>query len=64
MSKGDTKLKMNKATRVKIAKITESMWKLTYYASVEFCVLTITYHEPWFRDITAYFRGWPDQELK
>lgn len=64
MSKGNTPLKMNKATRAKISKITESMWKLTYYASVEFCLLAITYHEPWFKDITGYFRGWPDQELK
>lgn len=64
MSKGDTPLKINKATRAKVAKFTESMWKLTYYATVEFCVMAITYREPWFRDITGYFRVWPNQELK
>ncbi|CAI9786318.1 unnamed protein product [Fraxinus pennsylvanica] len=56
--------KINEATRAKIEKISESMWKLTYYASVEFCILRVTYHEPWFRDIKEYFRGWPNQELK
>lgn len=40
------------------------MWKLTYYATVEVCVLKITYNEPWFRDTKEYFKGWPDQELK
>lgn len=40
------------------------MWKLTYYATVEACVLTITYHESWFKDTKGYFRGWPNQELK
>lgn len=64
MKKGDTPLKMNKATRAKIAKLTESMWKFTYYATLEFCVLAITYREPWFRDITAYFRDWENQKIK
>ncbi|CAA3028377.1 LAG1 longevity assurance homolog 2-like [Olea europaea subsp. europaea] len=56
--------KNNEATRAKIEKISESMWKFTYYASVEFCILRVTCHEPWFRDIKEYFRGWPNQELK
>lgn len=64
MSKGNTPLKMNKATKAKMAKFTESMWKLTYYATIEFTVLAITSSEPWFTDITGYFRGWPNQELK
>ncbi|KAJ6927062.1 LAG1 longevity assurance [Populus alba x Populus x berolinensis] len=46
-----------------IVKCSESMWKLTYYATVEICVLKITYNEPWFRDTKEYFRGWPNQEL-
>nr|XP_043629645.1 ceramide synthase LOH2 [Erigeron canadensis] len=64
LRKRDSPMKINKATKAKIAKITESMWKLTYYATVEFCVLAITYREPWFRDITKCFKGWPNQELK
>lgn len=64
MSKGNTPLKLNKATKAKVAKFTESMWKLTYYAIIEFTVLAITSHEPWFTDIKGYFRGWPNQELK
>lgn len=64
MSKTGTPLKINKATRAKISKITESMWKLTYYGTLEFCVLSVTYREPWFADITAYFRDFKNQELK
>ncbi|XP_075494105.1 ceramide synthase LOH2-like [Primulina tabacum] len=63
LSRG-TALKINRETKKKIAKCSESMWKFTYYATVEFCVLISTYHEPWFTDIKEYFRGWPDQELK
>nr|KJB79307.1 hypothetical protein B456_013G043800 [Gossypium raimondii] len=55
---------MNEATQAKIAKCSESMWKLAYYATVETFILKITYHEPWFTDTKQYFRGWPDQELK
>ncbi|KAG2704489.1 hypothetical protein I3843_05G006300 [Carya illinoinensis] len=39
------------------------MWKLTYYATVEACIINITYHEPWFRETKGFFRGWPNQEL-
>ncbi|XAR59452.1 hypothetical protein NMG60_11015294 [Bertholletia excelsa] len=60
---GAIPLKINEATQVKIVKCSESMWKLTYYATVEVCVLVTAYHEPWFRDIKEYFRGWPNQEL-
>ncbi|EOX98257.1 hypothetical protein QUC31_015262 [Theobroma cacao] len=63
LSKGSGPLKMNEATQAKIVKCSESMWKLAYYATVETCVLRITYYEPWFRDTKEYFRGWPDQEL-
>lgn len=64
LSKGKAPLKLNETTRVKIAKFTESLWKLMYYATMEYCILTTGYHEPWFTDIKAYFTGWPNQELK
>ncbi|KAJ6716626.1 hypothetical protein OIU74_009207 [Salix koriyanagi] len=44
-----------------IRKCSESMWKFTYYATVEICALNITWNEPWFRDTKEYFRGWPHQ---
>ncbi|XP_015892880.3 ceramide synthase LOH2 isoform X1 [Ziziphus jujuba] len=64
LSNGSVPLKIDEATRAKVVKCSESMWKLTYYATVEAYVLKITYNEPWFRDTKDYFRGWPDQELK
>lgn len=64
LNKGGTRQKLNEVTQAKITKCSESMWKLTYYATVEACVLRITYNEPWFRDTQEYFRGWPNQELK
>ncbi|KAM7470660.1 hypothetical protein LguiA_008843 [Lonicera macranthoides] len=64
LTNGHVPLKMNEATRAKIVKSSESMWKLTYYATVELCILSIAYHEPWFTDLKGYFRGWPNQELK
>ncbi|KAM7479190.1 hypothetical protein LguiA_027403 [Lonicera macranthoides] len=60
---GAVPLKINEASKAKIVKCSESMWKLTYYATVEFCVLKFMYREPWFKDLEGYFRGWPDQEL-
>lgn len=64
LSNGPVPLKINESMRAKIVKCSESMWKLTYYATVEACILKIAYTEPWFRDTNEYFRGWPDQELK
>lgn len=64
LRKEGTPLKFNDATQAKIIKCSESLWKLTYYATVEACILRITYQEPWFRDTKEYFRGWPNQELK
>ncbi|KAL6502494.1 hypothetical protein OROHE_024499 [Orobanche hederae] len=64
LSRGTTQLKLNDETRAKIVKCSESLWKLTYYAAVEFCTLAAIYQEPWFIDVKAYFTGWPDQELK
>ncbi|XP_031491792.1 ceramide synthase LOH2 [Nymphaea colorata] len=57
-------LKLTEAKQVKIAKCCESMWKFTYYATVQACVICITYHEPWFRDKKEFFKGWPKQDLK
>ncbi|XP_050212156.1 ceramide synthase LOH2 [Mercurialis annua] len=57
-------LNLDANTRAKIVKCIESMWKLTYYAAVEFCVLKINYNEPWFSDPKQYFIGWPNQEFK
>ncbi|XP_057528105.1 ceramide synthase LOH2 [Amaranthus tricolor] len=57
-------LMFDDATRAKIIKCSESLWKLTYYAIVEASILRISYSEPWFRDTQKYFKGWPDQELK
>lgn len=64
LSIGRQSLKINEVTRSKIEKCSESMWKLTYYATVEVFVLRTLYHESWSTDITEYFRGWPDQEFK
>ena len=62
---GAGKLKVHEATaKSKVIKCSESLWKLTYYAAVEICVLKLTYHEPWFSDTNLYFKGWPNQELK
>ncbi|GAB2278008.1 Ceramide synthase loh2 [Dionaea muscipula] len=63
-NKGSNQVKLNEATLGKIVKCSESMWKLTYYATVEACVLRMTFYEPWFRDTQEYFRGWPNHELK
>ncbi|XP_072961033.1 ASC1-like protein 3 [Typha angustifolia] len=56
---------MNDDTRQsKILKFSESMWKLTYYATVQAWFLLIMQQEPWSLDTKEYFRGWPNQELK
>ncbi|KAE8708455.1 LAG1 longevity assurance-like protein 2 [Hibiscus syriacus] len=65
LSTGSAHLRKNiEATQAIIAKCSESMWKLAYFATVETWVLKITYYEPWFRDVKGYFRDWPNQELK
>ncbi|XP_042510426.1 ceramide synthase LOH2-like [Macadamia integrifolia] len=64
LSSGAVPVKISEAKQAKIVKFSESMWKLTYYAAVQVFILSITYHEPWFRDTKEYFRGWPNQELK
>ncbi|XP_047341840.1 ceramide synthase LOH2-like [Impatiens glandulifera] len=64
LRKGSPRLKLNKATKAKLVKCSESMWKLTYYATVEVCILSIIYNEPWFTGGKEFFNGWPNQELK
>ncbi|GAA0141824.1 transferase [Lithospermum erythrorhizon] len=64
LSNGAPALKFDEATKSKINKCSESMWKLIYYATAESCLLAATYNEPWFNDVTLFFRGWPNQELK
>ncbi|KAI4318615.1 hypothetical protein MLD38_032294 [Melastoma candidum] len=56
--------KVNDDIQAKVLKFSESMWKFTYYGTVEACVLAAGYHEPWFWDVKEYLRGWPNQELK
>ncbi|PHT97430.1 LAG1 longevity assurance -like protein 2 [Capsicum chinense] len=60
---GTTHPRNDEATRGKIVKCCESMWKFAYYTTLEFCVLKVAYHEPWFLNVKEYFRGWPNQEL-
>ncbi|RRT75484.1 hypothetical protein B296_00010899 [Ensete ventricosum] len=58
-------LMMNDEARwSKVVKCSESMWKLTYYVTVQIWVLSIIKQEPWSLDTTEYFKGWPNQELK
>ncbi|KAL8160575.1 hypothetical protein V2J09_002112 [Rumex salicifolius] len=64
LSKGYTQTKLNKIPHEKVLKCSESMWKFTYYASVEASILLIAYHESWFDYTNDYLRGWPNQELK
>lgn len=64
LSTASAPIKMNDATRAKMVKCKESLWKLLYYAGCDIFVLKVVYHEPWARDIKLYFDGWPNQELK
>ncbi|CAH8392745.1 unnamed protein product [Eruca vesicaria subsp. sativa] len=51
------------ATRAKIVKCKESLWKFLYYGACEIFVLKFLYHEPWAYDVKLYFHAWPNQEL-
>ncbi|CAF2128131.1 unnamed protein product [Brassica napus] len=65
LSTGSKPIKMkDAATRAKLIKCKESLWKLLYYGACEVFVLNALYHEPWARDIKLFFNGWPNQELK
>ncbi|CAN1133466.1 Ceramide synthase LOH2 [Linum perenne] len=56
--------KIDEVTKATIVKCSESMWKLTYYATLEVYILKILNEEPWFWDTKLYFKGLPNQELK
>ncbi|CAA0826459.1 LAG1 longevity assurance homolog 2 [Striga hermonthica] len=64
LRRGTSQPKLNNETKAKIVKCSESLWKLTYYATIEFCTVAAIYHEPWFTNVKEYFTGWPNQELK
>lgn len=49
--------------RSRIVKFCESMWKLTYYASMQLWVLSIMLRSSWWRNAEEYFVGWPNQEI-
>ncbi|KAI4318396.1 hypothetical protein MLD38_032106 [Melastoma candidum] len=57
-------LKVANRFRAKIRKFSESLWKFTYYAAVEMCILWVIYHKPWLTNVKECFRGWPNQELE
>ncbi|KAK1402534.1 LAG1 longevity assurance-like [Heracleum sosnowskyi] len=63
LSTKSTFLKNDESSRAKIEKCMESMWKLTYYGTAEFCILKAINQETWFRNTEDYFKGWPNQEL-
>ncbi|GJN30972.1 hypothetical protein PR202_gb19323 [Eleusine coracana subsp. coracana] len=58
-----SRLMNDEAKQVKIVKFSESIWKLTYYASVQAWVLSIIKQEPWSLDKMQYFDGWPNQYM-
>jgi hypothetical protein len=58
-----SKLMSDEARQAKIVKFSESIWKLTYYASVQAWVLMIIKQEPWSLDMVQYFDGWPNQPI-
>ncbi|XP_019421413.1 PREDICTED: LAG1 longevity assurance homolog 2-like [Lupinus angustifolius] len=64
LTRGKTASRITKEMQVKIVKCSESMWKLTYYATVELFILKIIYPEPWFSNTKLYFEDWPNHELK
>ncbi|KAL0690622.1 hypothetical protein Bca4012_090301 [Brassica carinata] len=58
-------IKLNDAaTRAKIVKCKESLWKFLYYGACDIFVLKVLFHEPWAYDVKLYFHAWPHQELK
>ncbi|KAJ6800835.1 ASC1-like protein 3 [Iris pallida] len=64
LMKGVAKVVIDDARQSKIVKCSESMWKLTYYASAQLWVISILQQEPWSTDTDQYFKGWPNQELR
>uniref|UniRef100_A0A0E0KBM0 TLC domain-containing protein n=1 Tax=Oryza punctata TaxID=4537 RepID=A0A0E0KBM0_ORYPU len=58
-----SKLMNDEARQAKIVKFSESIWKLTYYGSVQAWVLLIIKQETWSLDTMQYFDGWPNQYM-
>lgn len=58
-----SKLMIDEVRQAKIVKFSESIWKLTYYGSVQAWVLLIIKQEPWSLDTMQYFEGWPNQYM-
>ncbi|KAH7672915.1 ceramide synthetase protein [Dioscorea alata] len=56
--------KIDEAKRAKIIKCCESLWKLTYYITVQLWVFSIMKEGPSPLNTRAYLEGWPNQELK
>ncbi|KMZ74094.1 LAG1 longevity assurance-like protein [Zostera marina] len=61
---GNRPLKIDEARQVKIEKMSESMWKFSYFLIGVIWSVSIICNESWSRDIHDYFRGWPDHPLK
>ncbi|KAL5199176.1 hypothetical protein ABZP36_002688 [Zizania latifolia] len=58
-----SKMMNDEARQAKIVKFSESIWNLTYYASVQAWVLLIIKKEPWSLDTMQYYDGWPNQPM-
>ncbi|KAG0558995.1 hypothetical protein KC19_10G070900 [Ceratodon purpureus] len=48
----------------KVAKFTESAWKLTYYLLSTTMLLVSACNEPWFGKTEYFWIGWPNQTIK
>jgi ceramide synthetase len=66
---GYDKLTETDDSRKRINKFKESAWKFVYFLSGELLSLSVTYHEPWFKNTRYFWVGpgaqiWPDQKIK
>ncbi|XP_020259652.1 ASC1-like protein 3 [Asparagus officinalis] len=57
------KVATDDAKQSKIIKCSESMWKFTYYASMQLWVILIMLNQTWSLNTEDYFQGWPNQEM-
>jgi hypothetical protein len=48
----------------KVAKFTESAWKLSYYLLSTTVLLLSACNEPWFGKTEHFWIGWPNQTIK
>lgn len=60
---GAPKVMIDDATQSKIIKCSESMWKLTYYVSMQLWFISIARQDHWPLNTKEYLKGWPNQEL-